>query len=366
MGPIPLFRPEYDATEAWYVSQTLASRWSGMGPRVEEFEGAFANLCGAKHAVAVNSCTSALELACRWYKEMGYERARVPSLTFCSTAQAAVRADLALIFCDVDPDTLVRPPWPLLRHTLDVIVHYGGQAWKGMASDPQSVLHDCAHCSPLEFKQPYEGICCWSFESKKLLSCGDGGMLTTNDDRAAAKFRTWRWCGITRSTYERQGKQGYHWDYDIPEHGFKCHMNDLTASLGLAQLAKLERMHQQRKEICHRYNEIFAGCVPYLHHGADSGKSLFVVSVPNRSHVIDELKAAGITTGVHYKPLHLHTAFAGCDREPLPHTERVWPQILSLPLFPSLTLREVEYVAMQVIKAISDRPTAVSVPRAVT
>lgn len=345
---IPLFRPAYNALEMRAVHDVLRSGWSGMGPKVKEFEERFASLCGAKHAVALNSCTAALEIAYRFLLTRGCYKAVVPALTFVSTAMAARCNGLSVKFDDVQPDTMVRviPDREPLAH-VQTIVHYGGRHWK---QDGFNVIHDAAHCSPLEFKQPPHGIVCWSFESKKVISCGDGGMITTNDDKLAEKARIWRWCGITSSTWDRSAGSSYKWDYDVSEAGGKYHMNDIAAAIGLCQLDRLPLSQESRRHVYDQYANAFRNKIPFLAHDDDSAKSLFVIQVANRNELFRKLLEDGITTGVHYKPLYRHTHFASSEREATPVTEAIADKILSLPMFPMMMNEEIDVVVNRVLR----------------
>ena len=179
-------------------------------------------------------------------------------------------------------------------------------------------------------------------------------MVTTNDAGLAERLRELRWCGITKSTWERDRKH-YGWEYDIRAPGHKMHMNDITASLGLAQLERLDDMNKARRTLVRRYLAELgdAGWLRLPSWREDSAWHLFAVRVPagSRKPFIDHMLAAGVSAGVHYKPLNTYPVFG--EHQPLPVTDRVWQTLVTLPLFPDMT--EAEFA--QVIAAVrSFRP----------
>ena len=355
---IPLFRPSCTDAEIAAVTAALRSGWWGEGPRVAEFETRFAEKVGAKHAVAVSSCTAALQLACEALEVAGGE-VIVPALTFASTALAVIHAGAVPVFADVDDETLCLD-WEDVKakagpDTRAVIpVHFGGTVTRPPFLWLDPVIEDCAHAagSAGAGKQGSTAAC-WSFQAVKNLACGDGGMITTDDDRIAARARNLRWCGIERSTWERQTRAGYNWDYDITAAGHKAQMTDMAAAAGLAQLERLDAMNEARRDLVQRYLHRLEG-VPGIRRPLwrpDSAWHLFYIRVPaaDRDALISHLLARGISAGVHYKPLTLHRAFAPY-RAPLPVTDRAWLELVTLPLYPDMTQAEQE----QVIAAVRE------------
>jgi perosamine synthetase len=181
-------------------------------------------------------------------------------------------------------------------------------------------------------------MACWSFHAVKNLAAGDGGMVTTSDDELDAKLRRLRWCGIDRSTWDRQEKR-YGWEYDIREPGYKAHMNDLTAALGMAQLSRLGALNASRRLLVRRYRDELKDLdwmrLPTYREG--SAWHLFAVRVPetSRDPFIGHMLDAGVSAGLHYKPLNTYPVFG--RHQPLPVTDRVWKTLVTLPLFPDMT-----------------------------
>ena len=358
---IPLFRPSVTGAEVQAVTDVLESGWWGEGPKVAAFEAAFARYAGARHAVAVNSCTAALQLTLEAMGVTGGE-VIVPALTFVSTGLAALRNGCRVVFADVDEDTLCLD-WDdvaaeVTEQTRAVIpVWYGGRITlpSGRVADALRgvpVVEDCAHAAGTPAAGWLGDAACWSFHAVKNLACGDGGMVTTDDEELAAKIRALRWCGIDKNTWIRdQGRYG--WDYDIPAPGWKYHMNDLAAAIGLAQLGRLDVMNDSRRRLVRQYLEELKDLewLRLPEYRENSSWHLLAVRVDARDAFVDHMLAAGVSAGVHYKPLNTYEWFG--PRQPLPVTDRVWKTLVTLPLYPDMTQAEQE----QVIAAVrSFRP----------
>lgn len=370
---IPLFKPSCTDAEVEAVSRVLRSGWWGMGAEVEAFEEEFAAYTGAQYAVAVNSATSALELAARATGQVNGVVV-VPALTFVSTGQAMQHAGNGVRFADVDEETLCID-WDDVQYKLSQVitvrghglpdhpvavvpVWYGGtvqQLYSGseahsLGDTDARIIEDCAHAAGSTGAGQLGIAACWSFHAVKNLATGDGGMVTTNSRRVRDRLKSLRWCGIDKSTWERdQGKYG--WDYDIPADGEKMHMNDITAALGRVQLRRLDQMNRRRRQIARSYS-VHLSDLEWLKTPPLSGSSaqhLYVVRVAaqRRNRFIDHMLANGVSAGVHYKPLtHYPHLFPGTHRVPV--TERVWQTMVTLPLYPDMTEGEQE----QVIEAV--------------
>ena len=368
---IPLFRPALAGDEEIEaVTRVLRSGWWGMGPETEAFEAEFAAYAGAAFAVAVSSGTAALELAAR---ATGLTSAIVvvPALTFVSSAQAMMHAGSKVVFADIKEDTLTidwtdalqkmraHPGGGPLWQTWGIVpVWYGGSVTHipTAITAAFTVLEDCAHAAGSTGAGRQGDAAAWSFHAVKNLATGDGGMVTTDDENVAAEVRRLRWCGIDRSTWDRgkNARVGYGWDYTIENDGFKAHMNDITAAIGRVQLRHLDARNAARRDIARVYNESLSG-LDWLETPAvseDSSTHLHVVRVPaeRRPDFIAHMIGAGVSAGVHYKPLTSYTSlFPGASLRDTPVTDtpvtdRVWPTLVTLPLFPSMSEAEQERV----------------------
>lgn len=381
---LPLFKPSVTDREIEAVTRVLKSGWWALGPEVEAFEKEFAeyirvqaHATGVKHrmtaapyAVGVNSCTSALELAAR---ALGVEKGTVvvPALTFVSTGQAMLHAGNNVVFADINEDTMCLD-WEDALNTLEratarrkdapkaiVPVWYAGRVSLPPAlPDGITVIEDCAHAAGTRLAGTVGHAAAWSFQAVKNLAVGDGGMVTTSDPIAYQKLKPLRWCGIDRSTWERDNKKGYNWDYDIPADGEKAHLNDIAAALGRVQLSRLDEMNAARFQIMKQYKAGFDG-LRWLRMRQDfnpyESNHLMTVRIDagNRDRFIDHLLAHGISAGVHYKPLTYYKGVFPKARN-LPVTEKVWRELVTLPLYPDLAWDEVDKI-ITVVRAFSPR-----------
>ncbi|MDP6041903.1 MAG: DegT/DnrJ/EryC1/StrS aminotransferase family protein [Candidatus Latescibacteria bacterium] len=366
---IPIFRPWFDEEEVDAVREVLMSGWVGPGKKVEELETQFANYVGAEHAISLNSCSAALLLA---LKVLGVEGGEVitTSLTFVSTNHAILQNGATPVFCDIDPETLNIDPEAIAENITPktraiMVVHFAGHpcdmdAILTIANQHGiPVVEDAAHASGARYKDRMIGgvgtITCFSFDARKNLSTCDGGMLTTNDADLAERARQLRWMGISRGTWDRFRKNGVErrWEYEVGELGYKCYMNDLNAAIGLVQLSKLESANGQRREIFMQYAHAFDPLdwfqAPVERANVSSAMHAYVARVPDRDGLIDYLGQRDIDAGVHYKPCHLFEVYKPYHKV-LPVTDAVWPSLVTLPLFPSMTERELG----QVVEAVSN------------
>ncbi len=367
---IPIFRPSMNDEEIEAVANVLKSGWIGLGPITKKFEDKFAEYVGVKYAIGLNSCTAALHLAINSLGINSGEIITTP-ITFVSTAQAILYNGATPIFADIQEDTLNVDPSDIeekiSKNTKAIIpVHYGGHPCdmdeinKLASNHNLYVIEDCAHAAGAKYKGKKSGslgdLGCFSFHVVKNLATGDGGMITTNDKDLYEKLIKLRWSGINASTYQRN-MEGYSWYYDVEYLGFKAHMNDITASIGLVQLKKLDRMNTRRREIFETYNREFAD-VDWIKTPIEKAyvKSAFhnyviKVDLEDRNKLISYLAENSISAGVHYMPLHFHSFFKKRNiTADTPIAEKIWSKIVTLPLYPDLTSEDLN----KVIKTVKD------------
>lgn len=349
------------------VEGVLRSGWIGLGPKTREFEERFAGYTGAECAVALNSCTAALHLALKVSGVEGGEVITSP-MSFISTNHAILYNAAVPVFADIEEDTLnmrVDEIERLIsRNTKAILlVHYGGHPCdmdpilEIAHSKGIKVIEDAAHACGGEYKKKKVGsigdATCFSFHAVKNLAMGDGGMITLHDQDTADRIRRLCWLGISRGTWDRAGGKAYRWEYDVEEIGYKYHLNDILAAIGIVQLEKLDRANARRKEIVGRYNEAFKEAnwlkTPVEKDYARSANHNYVVKVIDgrRDSLIEYLTANDISAGVHYIPNHLYGMYKTFYRK-LPVAESVWRQLVTLPLFPDLTESEQDYVIEKV------------------
>jgi len=361
---IPLFKPCLGKKEEQAVIKTLRSGWLGNGPQALALEQKLAQLTGTKYAVALNSATAALHLSLLTTIKPGDEVIS-SSLTFVAANQAILQAGGKIVFADCDEFTLSTDTADVIKKisvkTKAVIVtHYGG-----MPADLQplvkicrqkkiALIEDCAHAAGSYYRGKHVGgfgtLGCFSFAAIKNITTGDGGMVVTNDKKLADRIRHLAWSGISSSTWLRyQGNTGpkahRKWEYDVTDLGFKYQMNDLAASIGLVQFDKLNQTNGRRAKITGRYNRAFKK-ISWIKLLADipqtkSSHHNYVIKVYQkiRDRLIDYLNQAGISANVHYLPNHLYKMFRQFPHD-VPVTDRVWRQIVLLPIFPDLSLSD--------------------------
>jgi perosamine synthetase len=366
---VRLFKPSVGEEELANLRSVFERAWLGLGPLVAQFEKEWSEYIGCACSVGVNSATAALHLALTAYGFRPGSKVLVPAITFVSTATAALYNQLEPVFVDVDPSTL-SISFDDLERKVDkecvavMPVHMGGHpvAMERLMDFAKAhrlaVIEDCAHCAGGIYRGKRLGtwgdIGCFSFEEKKCMTTGDGGMLSSDNVDLLEPLRAYRWVGIDKDTWKRSA--GYtspdalnarHWYYEVAVLGYKYNMNDVMAAIGLAQLKKLDRMNELRRTIIRHYLDGIKECrqlCPLLPYELKDGAYwLFGVRCDRRDDLILFLKRRGIATGVHFLPLPLHPLFRSHD-EPIPVARALWQTMLTLPLFPDMTTAEVDYV----------------------
>lgn len=360
---IPVFRPSVSDDEIAAVAEVLRSGWWGLGPKTREFEQAFAAYIGIPHAVALNSGTAALHLALHLLQLGPEDEVLVPTITFVSTAHAAVYEGARPVFVDVCPDTCCMDPEDAARkitpRTRVILpVHYGGHpadldAIHALAQEHRlAVVEDAAHATGACYKGRRIGsispLTCFSFHAVKNLACGEGGAITTARDDWESRLRELRWLGISKDTWLRTSEEKvYAWQYWIHELGWKAHMNDIPAAIGLVQLRRLDELNARRRALVRMYQEALQPLDwidrPVERDGCTSSWHIYHVRVPRRDELLTFLKSREIAPGVHYYPIHMHPMYATRDHA-CPVAERIWQRLLSLPLFPDMTESDIGQV----------------------
>ncbi len=367
---IPVFRPCMGNDEVRAVAQVLKGGWIGLGPKTKEFETQFAAYIGTKYAIGVNSATAALHLALMALNVKGGEVITTP-MTFVSTNHAILYNNAIPVFCDIEQDTLNIDPNKIealitKKTKAILVVHYGGFAVNmakvlSLAKKYNlNVIEDVAHGCGGEFKAKKLGsladIGCFSFHAVKNLATGDGGMITTNNTKAYERLMKLRWVGISKDTWSRQDKKAknYSWYYNVEELGYKYHMNDITASIGLVQLKKLDLMNQKRENLATKYSNAFAH-LPQIETPVQKDYMTkpsyhnYVIKLRKRDELSKHLASLGISTGVHYIPNNRYNLYKNY-RSKTPIAQNVWKTILTLPLFPDLKFKDQDFVINSIQK----------------
>jgi len=373
---LPYCRPDITQREIDEVMESLTNGWLTTGPKVKAFEDAFAAASGVKHAVAVNSCTAALHIGLLAAGVEPGDEVVMPSLTFVAGAQCTLEVGAKPVFCDVDERTLtatVREIEAVVTPRTKAIIAmpYAGRPQhveeivafakpRGIA-----VIEDAAHAAGMldagEWAGTRSTLAAYSFYATKNLTTAEGGMLLTNDDEVMERVRILSLHGMDRDAWKRYTANGS-WRYDVREPGFKYNLPDIAASLGIAQLSRLDEMQRRRDEIAQEYIEAFKELpgitvqAPPEHRGDRHSWCMFVVRVDereaglNRDTLIERLRDNNIGTSVHYIPTHHFSGYRTLAADgSLPISDSLFNEILSLPLYPTMSAADVE----DVIRAMS-------------
>ena len=370
---LPYGRQEIGDADIKAVVEALVSGWLTTGPRVAEFEQAFAAHVGAREGVAVNSGTAALHCAMRALGVGPGDEVIVPAITFAASANAALYEGARPIFADVEPDTLLIDPASVEkcitpRTRAIVAVDYAGQpadydALQALAA-PRGIriIADACHAPGAIYKGRATGtladISCFSFHPVKHLTTCEGGMAVTDDAALASHMRRFRNHGIDSDHRSREAA-GAH-AYDMAELGFNYRLPDVQCALGLAQLKRLPGWVAARQRIARLYDAALASlaeAVPLkTHAGRSNAYHLYVVQLMDgidRDKVFARLRADGIGANVHYAPVYLHSHYARLGYKPgiCPAAEAAARRILTLPMFPAMSEADVRRVVGALTRA---------------
>jgi dTDP-4-amino-4,6-dideoxygalactose transaminase len=374
---LPFHVPCIEEDDINAVINVLRTGWITTGPKVAEFEKAFAAFVGAQHAIAVSSCTAALHLALDAIGIREDDEVILPTLTFTATAEVAtyLKARPILVDCEptcfnIDADAINASSGPRSRAVIPV--HLAGHPCNmtdiHAVADRNglTVIEDGAHAFPAKYEDRYVGtlslLTAFSFYATKTLTTAEGGMVTTNDEALATRMRSMRLHGMNADAWKRYAAVGT-WRYDIAEAGFKYNLTDLVAALGVTQLAKSLAMRRRRAEIAAKYTRALRGIgayqLPTCKINVEHAWHLYVILIRperlriGRDEVIAELKKRGIGTAVHFIPLHLFSYYQkrwGYRPGQFPVAEWYFNRCISLPLYPTMTDEDVELV----VEALED------------
>lgn len=377
---LPFALPDVDDTELQQIKEALDSGWITTGPKTHQFEAEFAAAVGAKHAVAVNSCTAAMHLALEAIGLQRGDEVITTPYTFAATAEVIRYFDARPVLVDIDPRCLNMDPSLLAaaitpRTRAIIPVHVAGQP---AALDEihavarrhgLPVIEDAAHAFPTRYKDRMIGslseFTCFSFYATKTLTTGEGGMICTENDAWAERCRIMALHGISKDAWKRYTAEGS-WYYEIIAPGYKYNMTDIAAAMGLAQLRKAHRMWQRRREIAARFNQAFGG-LPQLqipHDRADCRHAwqLYMLRLNleglriGRAEFIEELRRRNIGVSVHFIPLHIHPYYRetyGCRPEDFPVAYREYQREISLPIYSKMSDADVEDVIDAVTQIVA-------------
>ncbi len=376
---IPYARQSILPSEAEEVARTLTSDYVTRGPKTEEFEANVAAYCGAKYAVAFNSGSSALLAACQAAEVGPQDRVLTTPNSFVATTSAIIQSGATPIFVDISAETgnvdleELRPNLrePQTRGRPVVLpVHYGGipldlAAVDSMLAHPDAVIiEDAAAAMGSRFDEENRvGGCAWShmsvfsFHPAKLLTCGEGGMVTTNDEELARRLKRFRNNGLERDPKFLQSQSAGPWYYEAQATTCNYHMTEMQAALGLTQLARIDEFIDKRRRIVAWYRQELRdmshlALLPERYDGLWAPQIMtalieYEACGTTRSAVMGHLQQAGIGTQVHYVPIYRHPFFSNRSGDLAPYfpgMEEFYARALTLPLYQDLSQSDVRRV----------------------
>jgi dTDP-4-amino-4,6-dideoxygalactose transaminase len=371
---IEVAKPYLDEEEQKAVAQAIATGWVAQGPKVKEFEDLLASYVGAKYAIAVTSCTTALHSALAISGVGPGAEVIVPSLSFIATANSVVHCGAQPKFADIDPETLNMDPEKIEglitgRTKAIMPVHQVGlpadlDAVKRIADKHGlHVVEDAACAIGSEYKGKRIGghgnIACFSFHPRKVITTGEGGMITTDDSEVAARLRRFRHHGMSVSDLERHEATKVILE-TYGEVGYNYRMTDLQAAMGIVQMRKLPEILAKRIAVAKRYDEALSE-IPYLKvprvpaYAEHNYQSYWIEVRENaplsRDELMDNLLKKGISTRRGIMAIHKEPCYRGYNVS-LPVTERITASTVILPLYPSMSDEETQYVIDEIKKLL--------------
>lgn len=357
---IRLFRPNVREAAVTAVADVLRSGWIGLGPKTREFERAFAEYVGAGSCVAVNSCTAALHLALRVLDIPRGSEVITTANTFIATNHVILYEQLRPVFADIDPRTGNLDPASVESRITPatgaiMLMHYGGypcdldEFYALSERHGIPIIEDCAHACGSTYRGrkigSHKSLQAFSFDATKNLTTGDGGAVTSASPDYEDRLRRLRYLGMDRDSFRRYAGNGSRAEYHVHEVGFRYHMSDMQAAIGLAQLGFLMQDNARRGEIHALYASLLADVtgIKLLERSDDrtSANFLFCLLAENRDALAAKLAENGIGTAVHFNRNDAYTMYEGYD---LPSTEYFCSRALSLPMHTALTDDEIEFV----------------------
>lgn len=389
---LPFCRPCLGSEEREAALEVLASDWLTTGPQVEAFERAFAGYVSSANAIAVSSCTAGLHLALAALDIGPGDEVVVPTMTFCASANVVFHVGATPVLVDVgedlnlDVDRLEQAVTP--RTKAIIAVHYAGQpcdldAVYSIASrHALAVVEDAAHAVGAEYKGKKIGsdklsaahpditrVTAFSFYATKNMTTAEGGMVVLANDALADRVRMLALHGLSRDAWKRYAESGS-WNYDVVAAGFKYNMTDLQAAVGIAQLKKLDGMQRARSTHVAAYDTAFAS-LPVIKplprkSGVTHANHLYVVRLSladlsiDRAEFVNRLRQFNIGSSVHFIPLHLHSFYKdklGEDLGRFPEADRLFEEIVSLPLFSCMSDADREDVISATAEILEDFAT---------
>lgn len=373
--------PDIGDAELSNLIACVTSGWLTTGKRNFEFESLLEEYLGAQEVICTDSCTSALHLSLVVSGIGNGDEVITTPFTFAATANVIEHCGAQPVFCDIDPQTYnidcAQIEKKITRRTKAILpVHFAGypcnlaRIYTLSRKHGLRVIEDAAHamgsCIGEKKIGSFPGLTCFSFYATKNITTGEGGCVALANSGRARAIRTLRFHGINKDAWKRY-TPGSPWKYDIVRAGYKNNMTDIVAAIGIAQIKRIEQFHRIRRVIVEAYNEGLKECpglvTPMVEPGVRHSWHLYVCRIKrrlfgmSRNQFIETMAANNIGTGVHYWPLHLHSYYRkkyGLRRGDFPHAERAGDEVVSLPLYTTMTEDEISKV-IHTVKDIQQR-----------
>jgi len=359
---VPFLLPQITDNDKKAVNDALQSPLLTDGPKLRQFESAFAKFTGAKYAVGVSNGTSALQLSLKALNIGKGDEVIIPDMTFVATASAVLLAEATPVLADVNEDDLNISPNSIKNNITSktkaiLPVHFAGKICNMVEIEKIAnkhglfIIEDCAHAIGTKKKNKHVGTFgdsgCFSFYPTKNFTTIEGGMVITNSKKIAKYVSIIRNHGITKSLTQRFS-HGKPWDYDVSEPGYNYRLDEIRSALGLSQLKRIKKMNLQRKKAFRYYNSqlqnVTGITIPSLSNEEDHACHLYILKIHEKFHIsrdklYQKLLHNGIRTSVHYKPIHEFAIFKKIAKtyDTLRNTKKIYSEILSLPLYSQIS-----------------------------
>ena len=386
---IPYARQSITKQDIDAVTEVLQSDYLTQGPVVPAFEDAVANLVGAKHAIAGNSATSMLHIACLALEVTDGDLVWTSPISFVASANCALYCGAEIDFVDIDSETFNMSPTALATKLEEarksnklpkviIPVHMGGQSCDmksiGLLAKQYGikVIEDASHAIGGSYDSRRIGNCAhsditiFSFHPVKIITSGEGGMATTQDESLAHRMRMLRSHGITRNETEFEFANDGPWYYEQQELGLNYRLTDIAAALGLSQLQRIDAFIDQRNAIATRYNNAFAStqvAIPHINSDCISAFHLYIArcdfenSDVTRVQLFENMKNSGVLLNLHYIQIYRQPFYSkmGFDPKSFPNAERYYKQAFSIPMYADLTEADQETVISSLFGALVNK-----------
>lgn len=375
---VPFFAPWITREDKKAVMDALNSSLLTDGPKLRQFESAFAKFTGARYAVGVSNATSALHLSIKALGIGKGDEVIVPDMTFVATANAVVLSGAVPVFADVEKETMNISIDSIKKKinskTKAVIpVHFAGKVCDIVTISEIArknnlvVIEDCAHAIGARYGEKHVGnfgsTGCFSFYPTKNITTIEGGMVITNSKKTAVYVMSARNHGLTKTLVQRYAS-GKPWDYDVIESGYNYRLDEIRSALGLSQLKRIKKLNTLRKKAFEYYNNrlkhVKGLVTPYSSASNDHAYHLYIMRVEkdnnvSRDELFTQLLKYGIKTTVHYKPLHEFTAFNKFKNndDDMKNSKQLYKEIISLPFYPNMPKKQQDFVIDCIIKIMN-------------